>query len=136
VYDLTEPGEKVIGKPLIAGGIVFFTTFKPTSGDACQPGGSAYLYAFDYMCQAFPVGFNPIKDVSLCSATFAASTATSDSPLFGVQVDLGAGVPSQPVLDSSGSFLTIQLSNARFKTIGVNLLEKMAQIQGWQEKEK
>ncbi len=136
VYDLTEPGEKVIGKPLIAGGIVFFTTFKPTSGDACNPGGTAYLYAFDYMCQAFPIGFNPIANVSLCSATFAANPTSSDSPIFGVQVNLGTGIPSQPVIDSTGGFLTIQLSNARFKTVPVNLLEKMSQIQGWQEKEK
>jgi type IV pilus assembly protein PilY1 len=134
VFDLLESGEKVIGKPLIAGGVVFFTSFKPVTNDPCNAGGEGYLYAFDYMCRPFPPGFNPIQDNSLGVETFPGPTGQSDV-ISGARANLGAGVPSQPVLDSSGKFVIVQTSNAELFRVAVGLEERMQQIRGWAEKE-
>ena len=103
VFDLRgdKTGEKVIGKPLIAGGVAFFTSFKPRHNDTCKAGGAGYLYAFDYMCRPFAPGFNPFQDNSLGVETFPGPAGQPDV-ISGARVSLGAGVPSQPVLDSSG----------------------------------
>lgn len=43
-------GEKVLGDPLVFGGVVYFTTFTPDqSGDPCSYGGDAQLYGVDYV---------------------------------------------------------------------------------------
>jgi type IV pilus assembly protein PilY1 len=134
VFDLQESGEKVIGKPLIAGGVVFFTSFKPVTNDPCNAGGEGYLYAFNYLCQPFAPGFNPIQDRSLGVETFSGLTGQEGS-ISGARVTLGAGVPSQPVLDSSGKFVIVQTSNAELFRVSVALQEKMQQIKSWIEKE-
>jgi type IV pilus assembly protein PilY1 len=137
VYDLQETGEKVINKPLIAGGVVFFTSFVPISSasDVCGVGGSGYLYAFDYMCQAFPEGFNPIPSgTNMITLTSTSSTSSSSSSsITGVRVDLGLGVPSQPVLDSSGKYVIVQTSSGQLSRIGVNLLTPPTSLKGWKE---
>jgi type IV pilus assembly protein PilY1 len=54
VYDLPLPstagqaGERVTNKALIAGGLVFVTSFLPPA-DRCTAQGEGYLYIFDYM---------------------------------------------------------------------------------------
>ncbi len=133
VFDLQETGEKVIGKPLIAGGVAFFTSFKPTTNDTCQAGGAGYLYAFDYMCRPFPPGFNPFQNTTLGVETFPGPLGEADM-ISGARVSLGAGVPSQPVLDSTGKFIIVQTSNAELFRVSVNLEERMIQIKGWNEK--
>ena len=137
VYDLQDTGEKVINKPLIAGGIVFFTTFVPISSasDVCGVGGSGYLYAFDYMCQAFPAGFSPIPSGTNTVTLTSSSSSSSSSTSYGVKVDLGLGVPSQPVLDSSGKYVIVQTSSGQLSRIGVKLLTPPANLRGWKESE-
>ena len=132
VFDLLESGEKVINKATIAGGVVFFTSFKPVTNDPCSVGGEGYLYAFNYLCQPFSSGFNPIGTTALAVETFPGSSTDSIS---GARVTLGAGVPSQPVLDSTGKFIIVQTSNAELFRVSVNLQEKMVQIKGWTEKD-
>jgi type IV pilus assembly protein PilY1 len=136
VYDLTDKGEKVINKPLIAGGIVFFTTFSPLtkSQDVCKAGGIGYLYAFDYMCQRFPEGFNPIADLAAGQMMTLFKANNSGTEIFGAKVELGLGVPSQPVLDSTGNYLIIQRSTAEISRVAVNLLTPVANLKGWKEK--
>ena len=135
IYDLQQTGEKVINKPLIAGGVVFFTSFVPISSasDVCGVGGSGYLYAFDYMCQAFPLGFNPIPAGTNMVTLPAGSGSSSATPMYGVKVDLGLGVPSQPVLDSTGKYVIVQTSSGQLSRVGVNLLTPPANLQGWKE---
>ena len=41
-------GEKILASPVVIFGIVFFTTFVPST-DPCSYGGDAYLYAVDYL---------------------------------------------------------------------------------------
>ncbi len=112
---------------------MFFTSFTPTntaSTDACQAGGTGYLYAFDYQCGAFPQGFLPIQDHTVITEQFG---PPGGDVIYGVRVNLGSGVPSQPILDPTGQNIIIQESTAQLKRVGVNLLEKMNQIQGWRE---
>lgn len=42
-----NPGERLLTRPSILGGTVFFTTFKPNT-DVCACGGNSYLYALYY----------------------------------------------------------------------------------------
>lgn len=46
---MTEPGEKILGKATILGGVLLFTSFKPqTSSNSCVPGvGLNFIYALD-----------------------------------------------------------------------------------------
>ncbi len=92
------------------------------------------MYAFDYMCRPFPPGFNPLQDNSLGVETFPGPAGQPDV-ISGARVSLGAGVPSQPVLDSTGKFVIVQTSNAELFRVGVGLEERMQQIRGWAEKE-
>ncbi len=132
------PGERVTNNPLIAGGLVFFTTYVPNS-DPCSSVGEGYLYIFDYMCKPFPDDFNPINDPAFQDlVTFfypgGGTTENGYNPV-GVRVSLGTGLPSAPVLDSTGQHVIIQSSNADLLKIGIELIEKGLQIRGWTEKE-
>ncbi len=135
IYDLQQTGEKIINKPLIAGGVVFVTSFVPISSasDVCGVGGAGYLYAFDYMCQAFPPGFNPIPDGNNMVTFGGGSGGGSTAGIYGTRVDLGLGVPSQPVLDSSGQYVIVQTSSGQLSRVGVNLLSPPANLKGWKE---
>jgi len=143
IYDLQQPGERMVGKPLIAGGVVFFTTFVPsglttptgtTISTSCQAGGNGYLYAFDYCCgqsgcQGWEVGYSPLTNPTSASVTFP----RSGGGIYGVQVNLGTGVPSQPILNSAGNTVLIQMSTAQIQTVGVTLSQPPFQVQGWRE---
>jgi type IV pilus assembly protein PilY1 len=133
VYDLQDKGEKVINKPLIAGGIVFVTTFSPLkqADDPCMAGGRSYLYAFDYMCQPFPDGFRPFPDI----ISYTIKANTTGSQILGQKADLGLGVASQPVLDSTGNSLIIQNSQGQITRVQVNLLSPVASLKGWKERD-
>ncbi len=88
------------------------TTFSPfvQTEDICRAGGVSYVYAFDYMCRRWPVGYNPFGDMVM--QTIPANS--SGSSIVGVKVSLGVGVASQPVLSSTGDYLIIQNSQGGF----------------------
>ena len=114
---------------------MFFTTFTPSvteGADVCQAGGTGYLYVFDFQCQPFPAGFLPIQDTTMISEQYQV-TVNGEDLTYGVKVNLGSGVPSQPILDPTGTHVIVQESTAKLQRIGVDLLEKMSQIQGWRE---
>ncbi|MEB1414752.1 PilC/PilY family type IV pilus protein [Xanthomonas campestris pv. campestris] len=50
--DLPGVGERLVGTPAIANGIVFFPTFQPGSRDSCLPGGTNWLYGLDALSGA------------------------------------------------------------------------------------
>ncbi|MCM5551516.1 pilus assembly protein, partial [Xanthomonas hortorum pv. pelargonii] len=50
--DLPGVGERLVGTPAIANGIVFFPTFQPGSRDGCLPGGTNWLYGLDALSGA------------------------------------------------------------------------------------
>ncbi|MBA4396714.1 MAG: hypothetical protein C0394_04940 [Syntrophus sp. (in: bacteria)] len=46
---LNGQGEKILSEPTVFGGVVYFTTFKPPTGnDPCEQGGDASLYAVNF----------------------------------------------------------------------------------------
>ena len=68
-------GEKVLGDPLVFGGVVYFTTFTPDqSGDPCSYGGDANLYGVDYI-------------------TGAGKLSDGDRSM-----NIGTGIPTAPVI--------------------------------------
>ncbi len=75
-------GEKILADPTVFGGVVYFTTFKPSnSSDPCEQGGEGYLYA--------------IKQATGGGALEAGAKS----------MPIGSGIPSAPVisLKPSGS---------------------------------
>jgi Tfp pilus tip-associated adhesin PilY1 len=140
VYDLTlptksGPAERFTAKPLIAGGYVFATSFLPSS-DPCEFTGTGYLYVFSYSCEALSstVEIVSSSDTSGLTVTSLSSTSGSESSITGVQVSLGSGMPSKPVLDSSGKNVIVQMSDGTLLRVPVTLATKPVQVLGWQEK--
>lgn|GEM_PF-1760573 len=134
VLDLPIPGERVVDSALVAGGIVFFTSFVPKD-DPCAAGGDAYLYALDYLCR--PLTTNPFQGSGFKKVTKdvkdlqdAEYILTSDYAV----VKLGEGMPSRPVMDSSGEHLFIQTSNGEIHRIPV-AVPKPVEKTGWKERE-
>ncbi|MGO9116404.1 MAG: hypothetical protein ACLQPD_02210 [Desulfomonilaceae bacterium] len=114
---------------------MFFTSFTPSTTvatDVCQAGGTGYLYALDYECQAFPAGFSPFTDATVIAEQFGI-TSGGTTYSYGAKVNLGSGVPSQPILDPTGNHIIIQESTAKLQSVSVNLLDKSNQVQGWRK---
>ncbi|MBI5252551.1 MAG: hypothetical protein HY912_23905 [Desulfomonile tiedjei] len=129
---LGKPGERVLGKPLIFAGMVFVTTFVPPF-DACEFTGRGYLYVFDYMCQPFPKDYNPFPGDTDVMVIPSASGGTINPTAF--QLNLGAGVPSRPVIDSRGERIIVQMSDGRLISTPVDPgTEKPVQFRGWRER--
>jgi type IV pilus assembly protein PilY1 len=135
VYDLLSTGERVIDSALVAGGLVFFTTFIPKT-DPCAVGGSAYLYIFNYQCGALSI--DPFANSGFALKTsetqvtqggqYAALTSGA-----GYVAMLGSGMPSRPVLDSSGEYVFIQTSDGRIHRIKVELETPPMIPMGWKQ---
>lgn len=140
VYDLTLPttttvdsAERFVAKPLTAGGYVFATSFLPTI-DPCGYQGYGYLYIFPYLCTPLTENITIIGNTDVFTVGAIVGGGGGTSKNVGVQVTLGAGVPSKPVLDSSGKNVIVQMSDGTLLRIPVSLAMKPVQIQGWQEK--
>ena len=144
IYDLTNPtnstvnpAERIINKVAISNGWVFVTTYQPPS-DVCQAFGPGYLYIFDYMCRSFRIEDAPI-DIPQAQPIAQHSNAQGDSVVAGLVVDLtqisggSPGVPSPPVLDSSGAVI-IQLSNASILRIPPEPGTQIPPVEGWRER--
>lgn len=142
VLDLFRNGERVINDALVAGDIVFFTTFVPSS-DPCEAGGDSYFYALDYLCRPLNVdvfagsGFT-LVDLSpdqLSEGQYAAlqKTTADGQVAIGYAAKLGEGLPSRPVLDSSIEHVLIQTSNAKIHRIKVKTINDPLYLKGWKE---
>ncbi len=138
IFDFDKPGERVINSALVAGGIVFVTTFIP-SDDPCKAEGTSYIYAFDYMCR--PLTYNPFQNsglntewLGLGANTWTPGGLPTNGKAAAIRATLGSGMPSYPVIDSSGKYLLVQTSNAKIHKIRVNLAQKPLFLKGWKEK--
>ncbi len=130
---LPSPGERVINKALIAGGLVFITTYIPPS-NACNYAGNSYLYIFDYMCSnPATIDFNKVLEGATPQQTFN-SSVSGQTQTYGVQVSLGSGMASMPILDTSGQNVIIQLSDASLLKLPVTLPIQRTQSKGWVER--
>lgn len=76
---MTGQGEKILAEPTVFGGVVYFTTYTPPSGnDPCALGGTATLYGLGYTTGAAAIdtgGTDPVRSTSI-----------------------GTGIPSAPVI--------------------------------------
>jgi hypothetical protein len=80
--NLTGGGEKMLAEPTVFGGVVYFTTYTPPSGnDPCAQGGEARLYGVDYT-----TGAGAIDDDNNSDTASVRSTV------------IGTGIPSAPVV--------------------------------------
>jgi len=82
--------ERVISRPLAAGGVVDFLSYVPNS-DLCNKGGNSYLYAVDYQTGAAPTNvairaLNATTDIS-------GSTGQAGKVRIERRVNLGLGAP-------------------------------------------
>ncbi len=133
VYDLTRDGERVTDSALVAGELVFFTTFVPNP-ESCQAGGDGYIYAMDYRCR--PLSNNPFENTSL---TYEEIVTGSENKVIGYRVHLNpdnpgeGGIPSKPVLDSTGEHVLVQDSTAKIHRIKVELPKNPFYLKGWKE---
>lgn len=141
IYSLNANGERVVDSALVAGGLVFFTTFVPNP-DICTAGGYAYLYVMDYLCR--DLATNPLANSRFtpqASFNFQAlqtgqyGKMQSGTKTVGYVAKIGLGVPSRPVLDSSSQYLFVQTSVAQIHRIRVDLLEKPMYLRGWKEED-
>ena len=75
--NLAGQGEKMLADPTVFGGLVYFTTFTPPTGnDPCEQGGTASLYGLNYK-------------------NGAGALPTTDSPR---SMSIGAGIASAPII--------------------------------------
>lgn len=138
IYDFTRPGERVIDSALVAGGLVFFTTFLPKS-EPCAVGGYSFLYVLDYMCgnvKPDPFrnsGFNSRINLSQVTQGGDYAKISQGTQTVGYAAMLGPGMPSRPVLDSSGEYVFIQTSDGRIHRIKVELPIRPMELKGWRE---
>jgi len=142
IDSLNVDGERVIDSALVAGGLVFFTTFVPSS-DPCTSGGYAYLYAVDYLCRDLgstdPLahsGFS--KQTTFSFQSLAAGQygmVQSGAKTVGAVAKIGVGMPSRPVLDSSSLYIFVQTSVAEIHRIKVDLTQKPLSMGGWKEED-
>lgn len=139
ISDLNFPGERVVDSALVAGGLVFFTSFVPET-DACESGGKAFLYVVDYLCRDLSTqnpfeqaGFNLQNTVQGVTQLGQYAKITKDTQIAGYVAMIGSGMPSRPVLDSSGQYLLIQTSDAAVRRVRVDLSLRSMQLRGWLE---
>ena len=132
-----KPGERVNTDALIYRDWVFVTSYVPPA-TPCDYKGNGYLYAFSWMCNNV---INPFTDHN--------PPYELVGPM-AYRMELGEGMPSNPVLDTQGRFVFIQMSDRRIVKIGITGAENPTapdtgtpgtdpykiKIMGWSEREK
>jgi hypothetical protein len=96
--------ERVFTKPLVVGGIVFFTTFIPDA-DQCTGSGETWVFAVDYKTGLPPT--KPVFDLNGDGKfTDADKMLIDGNKVVPVGVYVGRGVGSHPVLHKDTLFVT------------------------------
>lgn len=147
IYDFTRSGERVVDSLLVAGTLVFVTSFVPGE-DTCSANiGDAYLYVFDYLGGALPASVNPFQSSGFTTVAnpnaitaaneYAAITTNTGvagtTQTVGHVAKLGSGMPSRPVLDSSSKYVLVQTSDAQIHRIRVSVPQRPFYNLGWSE---
>jgi hypothetical protein len=99
--------ERMVVKPLVIGGVVFFTTFVPDA-DVCEGAGDTYVFALDYQSGLAPT--DPIFDLN-GDGVFdnddkvdTDADGVKDTVPIGIHVGRGKG--SHPVIHKDTLFIT------------------------------
>jgi hypothetical protein len=130
--------ERVFTKPLVVGGIVFFTTFIPDS-DICTGSGDTYVFALDYKTGMPPT--SPVFDLNGDGKfTDADKVLVNGSLVMPIGVYVGRGQGSAPVLFKDTLFITT--STPQTGSVGsgnvtglnallVNIPQKKIRVESW-----
>ncbi len=103
-------GERSLVKPILFGGTLLYTTFKPNS-DICSFGGHSYLYGLYYLTgTAYP---KPV---------FEENVPTTPTGVVPYKLDLGEGLASKPAIHMGKSTTTafIQQSNGEIMNVKIH----------------
>ena len=57
-HSFDHKGEKILSRPTLFYGIVYFTSYQPVFDDPCNPNGNAFIYALDYSDGTAPLDLN------------------------------------------------------------------------------
>jgi hypothetical protein len=129
--------ERVIVKPLVVGGIVFFSTFVPDS-NVCEGSGDTWVFAVDYKSGTAPT--EPVFDLNGDGVYDDNDKVLVDGDLvvpIGVYVSRGQG--SHTVLHKDTLFITTTGSGEEGEGGGgllnfeVNLEDRKVKVEAWRE---
>ncbi len=121
-------GERVTASPLVAGGIVFFTTFEPDIEDPCKAGGIARLYAVQYDTGCSPD--SPVLDINGDGVVDDRDKIGGTIPR---SIIIGHGLPSDIVFNPADNQIIIQTSDTTVHAITVKLLGERIRIDSWRQ---
>jgi Tfp pilus tip-associated adhesin PilY1 len=128
----SSASERSISRPLVVGGIVFFTTFIPDD-DLCMGNGETWLFAVDWKSGEFltdPV-FDLNKDKTFSTEdTTVKQTNGTTSKLSGVYI--GKGKPSDE-LALHNDILYVGTTEQAPLPIKVNIPAMQARLESWQQ---
>jgi type IV pilus assembly protein PilY1 len=121
-------GERVTASPLVAGGIVFFTTFEPDIDDPCKCGGTARLYAVQYNTGCTPD--SPVLDVNGDGVVDERDKVGGVVPR---SIIIGHGLPSDIIFNPADNQIIIQTSDTTVHAITVRLVGERIRIHTWRQ---
>ncbi len=125
----TNPSERVIARPMVVGGVVFFTTFRPDD-DVCAGNGEAWLYALDYETGLPPD--DPVFDINGDGEFNDDDQVLVGADLYQVAaVPIGRGIPTSPILEDDIIF--VNTTDTPGSGLPVNLPDMKAQMRYWQD---
>ncbi|NIM20005.1 MAG: VWA domain-containing protein [Candidatus Latescibacteria bacterium] len=108
------PGERVVKPDALVAGVVYFTSFQPTS-EACSAGGRSWLYAVDYL------------DGSAPDTEEGSEINTTE----GRYENLNEGITSRPVIDIVNEKVIVQSSDAKISTIDAKTAIRHLIVRSW-----
>ena len=114
--------------PLVAGGIVFFTTFEPDVEDPCKCGGTARLYAVQYNTGCAPD--SPVLDVNGDGVVDEGDRVGGAVPR---SIIIGHGLPSDVIFNPVDNQIIIQTSDTTVHAIAVKLVGERIRIHTWRQ---
>jgi hypothetical protein len=138
---ITGGSERVFTKPLVVGGIVFFTTFIPDA-DMCTGSGDTYVFALDYKTGLPPT--RPVFDLNGDKKfTDADKIDVNGQKVVPIGIYVGRGQGSAPVLFKDTLFITTSTPQFQLSgTVGsgnvtglnallVNIPQKRIHLESW-----
>jgi type IV pilus assembly protein PilY1 len=125
---IENSGERVTASPLVAGGIVFFTTFEPDIEDPCKCGGLARLYAVQYDTGCPPD--SPVVDVNGDGVVDEGDKISGAVPR---SIIIGHGLPSDIIFNPADNQIIIQTGDTVVHDIGVRLPGERIKIHTWRQ---